>query len=86
MSTGTVLRELVTRARSRGLSVGRVAPLFDIDEVDDLEHLRRLVATRPDLPATRAALLEYGLLATPAARPRLAPAARPPLVPAVAGD
>jgi hypothetical protein len=89
MSTGTVLRDLVARARSRGLSVGRIAPLFDIDEADDLEHLRRLVATRPDLPATRAALLEFGLLGSPAASvvvPRLVHGTPSPLAPAVAGD
>jgi rSAM/selenodomain-associated transferase 1 len=86
MSTGTVLQDLVARARSRGLSVGRVASLFDIDEAADLEHLRRLVATRPDLPATRAALLEFGLLDTPVARPYFAPTSSAPLVPAVAGD
>jgi rSAM/selenodomain-associated transferase 1 len=86
MSTGTVLQDLMARARSRGLSVGRVAPLFDIDEADDLEHLRWLVATRPDLPATCAALREYGLLDAPATRPHLAPTLSSSLAPAVAGD
>ena len=65
MSTGSVLRDIVGRARAQGLSVGLVAPTFDVDEADDLARLRHLVATRPDLPATRAALHECGLLDSP---------------------
>ena len=56
MSTDTVLRDITARARMLGLSVGWVAPTFDIDEVGDLRHLRRLLPHRPDLAATRAAL------------------------------
>lgn len=56
MSTNTVLRDIVDRARNVGLTVGWVEPTFDIDQVDDLDHLEPLVCARADLPATRAAL------------------------------
>jgi rSAM/selenodomain-associated transferase 1 len=65
MSTGSVLRDLIARARAQGHSVGLVAPTFDIDEASDLDRLRRLAATRADLAATYAALREYGLLGDP---------------------
>lgn len=65
MSTGSVLRDLIARARAQGRSVGLVAPTFDIDEARDLDHLCRLAATRADLSATRAALHEFGLLGVP---------------------
>lgn len=65
MSTGTVLDEIVARASSAGLSVGWTAATFDIDEAEDLRHLRRAVRTRPDLPATRDALEKLGLLEHP---------------------
>lgn len=61
MSTGTVLDDITRRAEQIGLSVGRVETTFDIDEVDDLEHLRQLAATRADLAATRTALEALGL-------------------------
>ena len=61
MSTGTVARDIIARARGVGLSVGRVAPTFDIDEVGDLQYLQHLPTTRADLVATRAALLALGL-------------------------
>ncbi len=61
MSTGTVLRDIVARARGAGLSIGWVAPTFDIDEADDLRLLRPLLAGRADLAATRAALVRLGL-------------------------
>ena len=61
MSTDTVLRQLVARARDQGLRVGLSAPTFDIDEPGDLNHLRRLLPSRPDLAATRAALRTLGL-------------------------
>jgi uncharacterized protein len=61
MSTGTVLDDISTRAGRAGLSVGWVETTFDIDELEDLEHLRRLAATRADLPATRTALEALGL-------------------------
>ncbi len=61
MSTHTVLDDIVARAAAAGLSVGRVETLFDVDEVDDLSHLRRLLDARTDLPATRAALAACGL-------------------------
>ena len=61
MSTGTVLDDITRRAEQIGLSVGWVETTFDIDEVEDLEHLRRLAATRADLAATRTALEALGL-------------------------
>jgi rSAM/selenodomain-associated transferase 1 len=61
MSTRTVLGDIAARAEASGLSVGRVEPLFDIDEEDDLTQLRSLVRVRADLPATRAALAACGL-------------------------
>lgn len=64
MSTGTVLGDVVARARSLGLSVGWVETTFDVDEAEDLEHLRGIVDHRPDLAATRAALESLGLLGT----------------------
>ena len=42
MSTGTVLDDITGRAEQIGLSIGWVEATFDIDEVEDLEHLRRL--------------------------------------------
>jgi rSAM/selenodomain-associated transferase 1 len=62
MSIGTELEDIVAAAELAGLSVGRVETTFDVDEVEDLEHLRRLVEHRTDLAATRVALEELGLL------------------------
>jgi uncharacterized protein len=61
MSTGTELEDIIVRAEHAGLSVGRVETTFDVDEVEDLEHLSRLVEYRTDLAATRAALVALGL-------------------------
>ncbi len=61
MGTDTVMDEISARAERTGLSVGSVETTFDVDEIEDLEHLRRLVATRPDLAATRAVLETLGL-------------------------
>jgi hypothetical protein len=61
MSTGTVLDDITRRAEQLGLSIGWVETTFDIDEVGDLEHLRRLAATRADLAATRTAVEALGL-------------------------
>jgi uncharacterized protein len=61
MSTGTVLDDIARRAEQIGASVGWVETTFDVDEIEDLEHLRRLVATRADLAATRSALDALGL-------------------------
>jgi uncharacterized protein len=76
MSTDTVLDDITNRAEQNGLSVGWVETTFDIDEVEDLEHLRRLAATQADLAATRAALQMLGLhedegrtMAEPSIRP-----------------
>jgi len=62
MSVGTALEGVVAAAELAGLSVGWVETTFDVDEVEDLEHLRRLVEHRSDLAATRAALETLGLL------------------------
>ncbi|MGH3144554.1 MAG: TIGR04282 family arsenosugar biosynthesis glycosyltransferase [Rubrobacter sp.] len=61
MSTSTVLDDITTRAGEAGLSIGWVDTTFDVDEVEDLGHLRRLAATRDDLAATRTALEALGL-------------------------
>jgi rSAM/selenodomain-associated transferase 1 len=60
MGTDTVMDEISARIERTGLSVGSVETTFDVDEAEDLEHLRPLVATRPDLAATRAALERLG--------------------------
>ena len=62
MSVGTALEGVVAAAELAGLSVGWVETTFDVDEVEDLEHLKRLVQHRSDLAATRAALETLGLL------------------------
>lgn len=61
MSTDTVLDDITERADKIGLSVGWVEATFDVDQVEDLEHLRNLAAVRPDLPATLSALKALGL-------------------------
>jgi uncharacterized protein len=61
MSTGTVLDDIARRAEQIGLSLGWVETTFDVDEIEDLEHLRRIVATRADLAATCSALERLGL-------------------------
>ena len=61
MSVGTELDNIVARAEHAGLSIGRTEATFDIDEVEDLEHLRQLVELRSDLAATRVALETLGL-------------------------
>ncbi len=65
MSIGTELGKIVAAAELAGLSVGWVETTFDVDEVEDLEHLRLLVEHRPDLAATRLALEELGLMHGP---------------------
>lgn len=61
MSTGSELESLVHGARLEGLSVARLETVFDVDVEEDLGLLKR-ISDRPDLPATRAALEELGLL------------------------
>ncbi len=61
MSTGTELGDIAARADRAGVSVGWVEATFDVDEEEDLEHLRRLATTQADLAATRAALETLGL-------------------------
>lgn len=65
MSVGTELEAIIAAAERAGLSVGRVEATFDVDEAEDLEHLRHLVDYRSDLSATRAALEGLGLLRRP---------------------
>jgi uncharacterized protein len=61
MSVGTELDNIIARAEHAGLSVQRVEATFDVDEVEDLEHLRQLLDHRTDLTATRAAMESLGL-------------------------
>jgi rSAM/selenodomain-associated transferase 1 len=56
MSTRSVTGEIRAAAAAAGLSVATLPSLFDVDEEADLARLRRLVARRSDLPATKAAL------------------------------
>ena len=58
MSTPHVLAATRTKAAATGLRVHLLPPSFDIDEVDDLERLRDVLARDPllALPATKAAL------------------------------
>ena len=65
MSVGTELEAVVAAAELAGLTVGRVEATFDVDEAEDLEHLRHLVEYRLDLAATRDALEGLGLLRRP---------------------
>ena len=69
MSTGNVARDIAAAAARAGLSIAQVETSFDVDEVDDLRHLRELVPSRDDLPATRAILATLPERPTPAARP-----------------
>lgn len=62
MSTGTVFGDVLAQAQDLGLSVGMVEATFDVDLEEDLLHLRREVAVRSDLPATRDVLGTLGLL------------------------
>ncbi|MDX6379023.1 MAG: uncharacterized protein QOI57_47 [Rubrobacteraceae bacterium] len=61
MSAGTELDHIIARTEHAGLSVGRLETTFDVDEVEDLEHLRQLIEHRGDLAATRAAMESLGL-------------------------
>lgn len=62
LSDDTVLIRLAARARARGYSVGLADPTYDVDEVADLERLRRDACWCDDLGATRAALQRLGLM------------------------
>ena len=62
MSVGTELGGITARARLSGLSVGLLETTFDVDVVEDLEHLRPLALERTDLQATREALESLGLV------------------------
>jgi rSAM/selenodomain-associated transferase 1 len=61
MSMGTVLDDIARRAEQIGVSVGWIETTFDVDEIEDLDNLRRIVATRTDLAATRSALERLAL-------------------------
>lgn len=62
MSTGSELDSIIRRARLANLSVKLFEPTFDVDEEEDLAHLRDLALEREDLSATREALEMLGLL------------------------
>jgi rSAM/selenodomain-associated transferase 1 len=62
MSVGTELERITARARLMGLSVSLLESTFDIDIVEDLQHLLPLALERPDLQATRDALESLGLI------------------------
>ena len=62
MSTGSELDGILSRARYAGLSFKLLEPTFDVDEEEDLYHLRELAIVRGDLNATRKALKNLGLL------------------------
>jgi len=64
MSTGSVLHDILARAKSLGVSVSLLPATYDIDEGDDLQHLYADIATRDDLPATRGALAAFNLFPT----------------------
>lgn len=69
MSTGTELDGIIVHARISGLSVRLLEPTFDVDEAEDLDHLRPLALQRSDLAATREALESLGLLEENKPRP-----------------
>lgn len=56
MGAGAVLDGVVGRATALGCRIALLEPTFDVDEADDLRHLRAAMASRDDLPATAAAL------------------------------
>jgi hypothetical protein len=62
MSMGTELGGITARARLSGLSLSLLESTFDVDVVEDLEHLRPLALERTDLGATRDALESLGLM------------------------
>ena len=86
MSTATVTRQIAARAAEQGLSVGWCAPIFDIDEADDLPQLCRVALTRDDLPATRAALAACDLLDRQGTSPLSSQSLTPPLYPIAGGS
>lgn len=63
MSTGSELDGILARARHAGFSVKLLEPTFDVDEEEDLYHLRELVLEREDLAATKETMEKLGLLA-----------------------
>ncbi len=62
MSTGSELDGIIARAEGRGNSVCILETTFDVDEEEDLHHLRETVPGRDDLDATKDALKTLGFL------------------------
>jgi rSAM/selenodomain-associated transferase 1 len=62
MSTGSELDRIIRRTRLSNLSVKFLEPTFDVDEEEDLHHLRKLALVRNDLAATREVLEKLGFL------------------------
>jgi glycosyltransferase A (GT-A) superfamily protein (DUF2064 family) len=62
MSTPTVLQETLQRARGQGLRTACLPTWYDIDTPEDLERLRRELASLPahTAPRTRQLLLSWG--------------------------
>jgi len=63
MSTATVLADLLAAAAARRLPVHLLEPVFDVDEVSDLDRLSEAVRRRADLTATSAALAALAVTA-----------------------
>ncbi|HEV2109467.1 MAG TPA: DUF2064 domain-containing protein, partial [Thermomicrobiales bacterium] len=62
MSTASAAAGVLQRAAALGLRAAEVAATFDIDEAEDLEHLRAFCASGARVvPATTAALRELGI-------------------------
>ena len=60
MSTSVVLQMTIEKAHDQGLSVHLLEPLFDVDELSDLERLAHLLRTEQELaPATAACLAHF---------------------------
>ncbi|HEV2107579.1 MAG TPA: TIGR04282 family arsenosugar biosynthesis glycosyltransferase [Thermomicrobiales bacterium] len=61
MSTASAAAGVLQRTAALGLRAAEVAATFDIDEAEDLEHLRRFcVRSTDEVPATAAAIRKLG--------------------------
>jgi rSAM/selenodomain-associated transferase 1 len=70
MSTGNTLGDILARAADLRLSVGLLPATFDIDEAEDLRHLRAALRGLHDMPGTAAALRDIDRsLAPPTSQP-----------------
>ncbi|HLG76575.1 MAG TPA: TIGR04282 family arsenosugar biosynthesis glycosyltransferase, partial [Ktedonobacteraceae bacterium] len=58
MSTSVVLTMTLEKVRHLGLSVRLLEPLFDVDELPELQRLAMLLQVRPELAPHTAAVLE----------------------------